>query len=187
MKTGEQDSAGRNRRGGSRGWLFIGGLALAGVLIGGAAVAASPAAARRMMRWTPAIMQASIKEQKREMRVLGISALRPAKDAVHPHSPDFTNYQEARANPHPQLPALMTLNDGTQVTTAAQWTERRAEIKAAFDEYVYGKYPADIPQVTWKVSRRRPSTALPLSSNMWLATSTTRVTRRSRSTFLSMS
>jgi hypothetical protein len=151
MKTGEQDSAGRNRRGGSRGWLFIGGLALAGVLIGGAAVAASPAAARRMMRWTPAIMQASIKEQKREMRVLGISALRPAKDAVHPHSPDFTNYQEARANPHPQLPALMTLNDGTQVTTAAQWTERRAEIKAAFDEYVYGKYPADIPQVTWKV------------------------------------
>ncbi len=43
------------------------------------------------------------------------------------------------------------MNDGTRVTTPAQWKKRRAEIKAMFDEYVYGKYPAHIPQVTWKV------------------------------------
>ena len=159
MKKCEQDSAGRDRRGGSRGWAFAGTLALAGVLIGSAALAAEPSAAlRRLLRWTPAIEKASIQEQKREMRVLGIRALRPSKDAVHPHSPDFTNYNEAKANPHPKLPALMTLNDGTRVTTPAQWSERRAEIKAAFDEYVYGKYPSDIPKVTWKVESVKTQT-----------------------------
>ena len=43
------------------------------------------------------------------------------------------------------------MNDGTKVTTPAQWKKRRAEIKAMFDENVYGKYPAHIPAVTWKV------------------------------------
>ncbi|MFZ0497621.1 MAG: hypothetical protein WAM52_00655 [Steroidobacteraceae bacterium] len=153
MKTREQDSAGRQCGGRSRGWVFAGAVVAAGVVIGATAMAAQEpsAAARRLLRWTPAIENASIAEQQREMRVLGISALRPPKDAVHPHSPDFTNYVEAKANPYPKLPPLMTLNDGTKVTTAAQWSQRRAQIKAAFDEYVYGKYPADIPQVTWKV------------------------------------
>jgi len=38
------------------------------------------------------------------------------------------------------------MNDGTRVTTPAQWNKRREEIKALFDEDVYGKYPAHIPQ-----------------------------------------
>ena len=37
------------------------------------------------------------------------------------------------------------------MTTPAQWKKRRAEIEAMFDENVYGKYPAHIPAVTWKV------------------------------------
>ncbi|HUN72596.1 MAG TPA: hypothetical protein VMU52_09815 [Steroidobacteraceae bacterium] len=160
----EQDSAGHARGVRSRGWVFAGTLVATGVLIGAAAVAAQPTAAqssaalRRLLRWTPAIEKASIQEQKREMAVLGISALRPSKDAVHPNSPDFTNYVEAKANPYPKLPALMTLNDGTRVVTAAEWNQRRAQIKAAFDEYVYGKYPTDIPQVTWKLESVKAQT-----------------------------
>ena len=43
------------------------------------------------------------------------------------------------------------MKDGTKVTTPAQWKKRREEIKSMFDEDVYGKYPADIPGVTWTV------------------------------------
>ena len=41
--------------------------------------------------------------------------------------------------------------DGTKVTTPAQWQRRRKEIEALFDECVYGKYPEHIPAVAWKV------------------------------------
>src|SRR6202034_1380784 len=34
----------------------------------------------------------------------------------------------------------------------AEWQKRRVEIKHYFDESVYGKYPAHIPSVTWKVA-----------------------------------
>ena len=40
---------------------------------------------------------------------------------------------------------------GGKVTTAAQWRKRRAEIKALFDDNVYGRYPAHIPKVSWHV------------------------------------
>ena len=43
------------------------------------------------------------------------------------------------------------MNDGTHVTTLAQWEKRRVQIKAMFDNDIYGKYPAHIPSVTWKV------------------------------------
>ena len=88
------------------------------------------------------------------MGLLGIKALRPPKNAVHPDRPDFANYDEAKANPYPDLPPLLILKDGSKVTTLAAWKKRRAEIKALFDEDVYGKYPAHIPGVTWKVTRR---------------------------------
>lgn len=156
MKMNERDCAGRQSGGRRRDRVLVGTFILAGALIGTAPVAAArPAAKRPAFGMSQATLNASIKEEKREMRILGISALRPPKNAVHPHQPNFANYDEAKANPYPKLPALMTSSDGTRVTTPAQWRERRAEIKALFDEYVYGKYPADIPKVTWKVESVR--------------------------------
>jgi hypothetical protein len=67
-------------------------------------------------------------------------------------APDNANYDEAKANPYPRLPALMVLNDGTPVRTSAQWEKRRAEIKTLFDENIYGKYPSHIPGVAWRVT-----------------------------------
>jgi pimeloyl-ACP methyl ester carboxylesterase len=148
----------RKARHGARLKVTVGSiLLLAGTAIGTAAMAAkapvlpSDAAARKRTPEQQAIIAASIKEEQREMAVLGIGELRPPKNAVHPDKPDFTNYDEAKANPYPKLPDLLTLNDGTKVTTPAQWEKRRAEIKALFDENVYGKYPRHIPGVTWKV------------------------------------
>ena len=98
-----------------------------------------------------AIIAASAAERNRELQLLGITAMQPPATAYDIGKPGNANYDEAKANPYPKLPDLLTMNNGTRVTTPAQWKKRRAEIKAMFDENVYGKYPAHLPAVTWKV------------------------------------
>src|SRR5271170_3580328 len=98
-----------------------------------------------------AIAAASRAERDRELKLLGISEMQPGATAYDIGKPGNANYDESKANPYPKLPDVLTMNDGTKVTTPAQWKKRRAEIKAMFDENVYGKYPAHIPAVTWKV------------------------------------
>ncbi len=128
------------------------------MLLSGAALAQpktpavpSDTAARSRMPEQQAVLEISTAELQREMQLLGIKELRPPKNAIHPDRPDFANYDEAKANPYPDLPPLLVMTDGGKVTDLAQWKKRRAEIKALFDENVYGKYPAHIPGVTWKV------------------------------------
>jgi hypothetical protein len=98
-----------------------------------------------------AIADASQAERDRELKLLGISEMQPPATAYDIGKPGNANYDESKANPYPKLPDVLVLNDGTRVTTAEQWQKRRAELKAMFDENVYGKYPAHIPQVTWNV------------------------------------
>src|SRR5690606_8723727 len=76
-------------------------------------------------------------------------ALRVPKNATQPGRDDFTNYDEAKANPYPALPDLLAFKNGRSVKTRADWERRRAEIKEIFDTEVYGRYPAAIPRVTW--------------------------------------
>ena len=66
-----------------------------------------------------------------------------------------STYDENTANPYPDLPDPLVMNDGTRVTSAAQWPARRAEIKEFFDREVYGRRPANIPTVTWTVTDTR--------------------------------
>ncbi len=107
---------------------------------------APPSAADRA-----AIAAASRAERDRELKLLGITEMQPGATAYDIGKPGNANYDESKANPYPKLPDVLIMNDGTRVTTAEQWKKRRAEIKAMFDENVYGKYPAHIPTVTWKV------------------------------------
>jgi (4-O-methyl)-D-glucuronate---lignin esterase len=98
-----------------------------------------------------AIAAASAAERDRELKLLGITAMQPPATAYDIGKPGNANYEESKANPYPKLPDVLTMNDGTKVTTPEQWEKRRAEIKTMFDENIYGKYPAHIPEVTWKV------------------------------------
>jgi hypothetical protein len=98
-----------------------------------------------------AIQAASSKEREREMKLLGIAALSPPMTAYDIGKPGNANYDEAKANPYPTLPPLMVMQNGSAVTSQAQWARRRAELKRLFDDNVYGRYPAHIPKVTWHV------------------------------------
>jgi hypothetical protein len=63
-----------------------------------------------------------------------------------------TNYEESRANPYPDLPDPLTLNNGKKVTTARMWwKQRRPEIVEDFDREMYGRTPKTTPKVTWEV------------------------------------
>jgi len=136
-------------------------MSLASLLLAGACAAAlaqtavappaMPGAAERA-----AITQASETERTREMKLLGIAEMQKPATAYDIGKPGNANYDEAKANPYPDIPDLMTLKDGGKVTTAAQWRKRRAEIKALFDDNVYGKYPAHIPKVTWTAGEAVP-------------------------------
>ncbi len=96
----------------------------------------------------------SAAEQDRQnmMDQLGIKAQRPGWSGDE-KAPNHANYDESKANPYPNLPDPLTLDDGQKVTTAATWWDkRRPEIVEAYSKYVYGFVPKDVPKVTWTVT-----------------------------------
>src|SRR6476646_10871444 len=95
---------------------------------------------------SPVVMLTSQQDHDRQMRLLKISGFPPGPDAYQ-----AATYNEATATPYPALPDPLVMNDGTKVTTAAQWTKRRAEIKELFDRDVYGRVPRNTPAVKWEV------------------------------------
>jgi len=86
------------------------------------------------------------------MNQLGIKTLRPGPSGTET-APNHANYDEATANPYPNLPDVLTMKNGKKVTTAAQWAERRKEILEDFDREVLGRVPKSVPKVTWTVTR----------------------------------
>ncbi len=87
------------------------------------------------------------------MDQLGIKALRPGPSGTET-APNHANYDEATANPFPNLPDVLTLKNGKKVTTPAMWwNQRRPEIVEDFDREVLGRVPKNVPKVTWTVTR----------------------------------
>ena len=85
------------------------------------------------------------------MDQLGIKALRPGPSGDE-KAPNHANYDESKANPYPELPNALALNDGTKVTTAQIWWQtRRPQIVEGYEQHVYGRVPKNIPKVTWSV------------------------------------
>jgi len=85
------------------------------------------------------------------MAQLGIKSLRPGPSG-NESSPNQANYDESKANPFPDLPDVLTLQNGTKVTTAdVWWKQRRPEIVELFEREVVGRVPRDVPKVTWSV------------------------------------
>lgn len=82
---------------------------------------------------------------------LGITKLRPGKSG-NADDPNAANTDESKANPYPKLPELMTMKDGTQVTTPEQWwKQRHPEIIDDFEREVLGRIPDGVPNVEWKL------------------------------------
>jgi len=86
------------------------------------------------------------------MARLGIRKLRPGPSG-NESAPNHANYDEALANPYPVLPDVLTLANGTKVTSARVWkTQRRPEIVGLFEREVVGRIPRDVPKVTWSAA-----------------------------------
>ncbi len=96
--------------------------------------------------------QATDQDHQRMMDRLGIVKLRPGPSGDE-SAPNHANYDEAKANPYPDWPDPLILNDGRAVTTAEMWRRlRRPEIVEAFEQEVYGRVPADAPRIRWSVT-----------------------------------
>jgi hypothetical protein len=92
-------------------------------------------------------------DHKNMMQQLGIKALRPGPSG-NESAPNHANYDEATANPYPNLPDVLTLKNGKKVTTASMWwNQRRPEIIEDFEREVIGRVPKNVPKVTWEVMK----------------------------------
>jgi hypothetical protein len=89
-------------------------------------------------------------DQQNMMQQLGIRALRPGPSGDE-KAPNHANYDESRANPSPNIPDALTLNDGQKVRTPELWQKRRGEIVEGFECCVYGRVPKNVPTVAWSV------------------------------------
>ena len=96
---------------------------------------------------------ATAADHKDMMEQLGIKALRPGPSG-NESAPNHANYDEALANPYPNLPDPLTLKNGRKVTSAqVWWKQRRPEIVEDFDREVVGRVPKNVPKVAWRVNR----------------------------------
>jgi hypothetical protein len=90
-------------------------------------------------------------DHKNMMDQLGIRKLRPGPSG-NESAPNHANYDEALANPFPDLPPLLVTKSGKKVTTPHMWwKERRPEIVEDFEREVIGRVPKNVPKVNWEV------------------------------------
>src|ERR1700710_788749 len=85
------------------------------------------------------------------MAQLGIKALRSGPNgSTAPGTPNPANYDEAKANPYPDYPEILTLKNGGKITTPEMWwQQRRPEIVEDFEREIIGRVPKNITKVTW--------------------------------------
>ncbi len=118
-------------------------LSFAGLMVAGLSVLAQT----EKKEWTAA------DDHQNMMAQLGIKSLRPGPSG-NETAANHANYDEATANPYPDLPDVLTLKNGKKVTTASGWwNQRRPEIVEDFEREVLGRIPKDVPKVTWEVMK----------------------------------
>ncbi|HSC52973.1 MAG TPA: hypothetical protein VLC98_05115 [Phnomibacter sp.] len=89
--------------------------------------------------------------QENMMQQLGIKKLRPGPSGDE-KAPNHANYDTTLADPCPQLPDILTLNNGKKVGSVEMWQKRRLEIMEDYEREVYGRIPKNVPAVNWKVT-----------------------------------
>jgi hypothetical protein len=100
----------------------------------------------------PPVTFTTDQDRQNMMDQLGIKALRPGPSG-NEKAPNHANYDESQANPFPNIPDPLIMNDGRKVTTPAMWwDQRRPELVEVFSRYIYGRVPSGVPKVTWTVT-----------------------------------
>ena len=93
----------------------------------------------------PVTQPANLTRDEDHQRLLDLLHLGPTPK--HPN-----NYDESKANPYPNLPDPLLLNNGQKVTSAEMWwKQRRPELVELFEREIYGRTPRLTPKVTWDV------------------------------------
>ncbi len=99
-----------------------------------------------------ALRQETQVDYRHMLQQLGNPSLRPGPSG-DPTAPNAANTDESKATPYRSLPDPLRLKNGDRVGDAATWWDvRRPEIVADFDREVYGKTPANLPDVNWQVA-----------------------------------
>ncbi len=102
-------------------------------------------------KYPPLRMFTAQQDHDNMLKQLGIKNLRPGPSGDE-KAPNHANYDETIANPCPQLPDVLTLKNGSKVTSADIWQQqRRPELLEDFEREIYGRLPKKIPAVTWLV------------------------------------
>ena len=124
---------------------------LAALVVSGLTVVAQQPAPDAAAR--EALQRATAEDHAQMMAQLGIRRLRPGPSG-NESAPNAANYDESKANPFPDLPDVLALQNGKPVTTAdAWWKQRRPEIVELFDREVLGRVPANAPAIRWQVAK----------------------------------
>jgi len=105
------------------------------------------------------IYRITVIDYQNMLKQLGIASVRPGVSGMDPKAPDYANYDEAKANPCPNLPDPLVMKSGKKVTSAKMWwKKRRPEIVEDFDREVYGRMPSHTPKVNWKLIETKNDT-----------------------------
>ncbi len=95
-------------------------------------------------------------DHQRMLDLLHVTELRPGVNGSG-NGPLPVNYDESKANPWPNLPNPLVLDNGKPVKTAKLWwTQRRPQLIELFDNDVFGRVPANAPAVRWEVVSTTP-------------------------------
>ena len=109
-----------------------GGRLLAGLL--GSVAGSGVFQAMRADDRTPPVHLTNEQDRQRLMDLLKITSLRPGRNGSNRADPNYANYDESKANPHPTRPDCLTLKNGQKVAKASDWwSKRRPEIVGDFD------------------------------------------------------
>jgi len=116
------------------------------VIVAAALATAIPAVAQ--FNRSPERQAATEKDYRETLMRFGITHMRPGADGYNKQSPNYVNYDDAKAGPSSPPPPLFTVAH----PTALWWRNvRRPQLVHLFEDEMYGRVPATAPRIEWKL------------------------------------
>ncbi|QIK77542.1 acetylxylan esterase [Sphingomonas piscis] len=111
---------------------------------------AAPASAQ--FRPDPVRQARTEKDYQATLQRLGIQVMRVGADGFNKSSPNYVNYDEAKAG-NPKLPPLITI-----ARPNARWwrSSRRPELIRLLEDEMYGRVPSNAPSLRWSKVEEGP-------------------------------